>query len=525
MNSNEIKIQDLIDGNVLGLDNKIIRNMFEGPNINILKNVSEQLSKNNLESNFDVVFENSEKSGENKNVFIYKKNSINSIKDIPSLVSKNTAISIVCAAYFNEDNNRIVIASRLNTDLIKKSLPGFGGGPPTTEESTKDKDHIKWGYAKGLLKNNNYYKEYKLSDDELKLEFRNKMTEILKPSDLNWYQTKAQNSIVYREYIPDMQIVPDLNNIIIKFNVDFPIIFDKYNNILYYEKNIELFNIAPKKPYDIYKQKYKTQKGEEAEAKLAETPVKGAEPLAEPAGAAAAGAQEKPAEITSSNTSPETSSKEEEKDPNAPDKDQGGPEITSSNTSPETSSKEKQKDPNAPDKDKEGPADPNAPDKDKEEPADPNAPDEDKKGPADPNAPDENKGGPANPNAPDEDKEEPADPNAPDKDKGGPADPNAPDENKGGPAANKAPPATKTPPAAKITSLEDESGKGKGGEGKKRVVTQGSVSGGYKKKLKRKKLNTMSLNELKQLHRNNGIKMNGNKTVNALINNYIKNYK
>jgi len=454
MNSNEIKIQDLIDGNVLGLDNKIIRNMFEGPNINILKNVSEQLSKNNLESNFDVVFENSEKSGENKNVFIYKKNSINSIKDIPSLVSKNTAISIVCAAYFNEDNNRIVIASRLNTDLIKKSLPGFGGGPPTTEESTKDKDHIKWGYAKGLLKNNNYYKEYKLSDDELKLEFRNKMTEILKPSDLNWYQTKAQNSIVYREYIPDMQIVPDLNNIIIKFNVDFPIIFDKYNNILYYEKNIELFNIAPKKPYDIYKQKYKTQKGEEAEAKLAETPVKGAEPLAEPAGAAAAGAKTILEE--------EGGEGEERVVPPPefvnPNRTEPLEVIVDTTAGIEGINPEKQKNPNAPD-----------------------------------------------------------------EDKGGPADPNAPDEDKGGP------PATKTPPAAEITSLEDEeeeeSGKGEGGEGKKRVVTQGSVSGGYKRKLKRKELNTMSLNELKQLHRNNGIKMNGNKTVNALINNYIKNYK
>ena len=56
--------------------------------------------------------------------------------------------------------------------------------------------------------------------------------------------------------------------------------------------------------------------------------------------------------------------------------------------------------------------------------------------------------------------------------------------------------------------------------------TRGSGGhGGYNKKLKRKELNTMSLNELKQLHRNNGIKMNGNKTFNALINNYIKNYK
>lgn len=52
-----------------------------------------------------------------------------------------------------------------------------------------------------------------------------------------------------------------------------------------------------------------------------------------------------------------------------------------------------------------------------------------------------------------------------------------------------------------------------------------TVKGGINRKLKRKELNTMSLNELKQLHRNNDIKINGNKTVNALIDNYIKNYK
>lgn len=48
--------------------------------------------------------------------------------------------------------------------------------------------------------------------------------------------------------------------------------------------------------------------------------------------------------------------------------------------------------------------------------------------------------------------------------------------------------------------------------------------GGNNRKLKRKELNTMSLNELKQLHRNAGINMNSNKTVNALINNYIKHH-
>ena len=49
------------------------------------------------------------------------------------------------------------------------------------------------------------------------------------------------------------------------------------------------------------------------------------------------------------------------------------------------------------------------------------------------------------------------------------------------------------------------------------------IRGGYKKKLKRKELNTLSLAELKQLHRSNGIKMNNNRNKIGLINNYIKN--
>ena len=35
----------------------------------------------------------------------------------------------------------------------------------------------------------------------------------------------------------------------------------------------------------------------------------------------------------------------------------------------------------------------------------------------------------------------------------------------------------------------------------------------------------MTLTELKQLHKVNKIKMNNNRTIKALINNYIKNYK
>lgn len=479
MNSNEIKIQKLIDDNKLGLDNKIIRNMFEGPNINILKNVSKQLSKNNLESNFDVVFENSEKSGKNENVFIYKKNSI---KVIPSLVSKNTAISIVCAAYFNEDNNRIVIASRLNTDLIKKSLPGFGGGPPTTEESTKDKDHIKWGYAKGLLKNNNYYKEYKLSDDELKLEFRNKMTEILKPSDLNWYQTKAQNSIVYREYIPDMQIVPDLNNIIIKFNVDFPIIFDKYNNILYYEKNIELSNIASNKPYDIYEKKYKTEKGEKAEA-LAESVAESvdaggkdgqqkafAPELAQrpAAAAAAAGVHKNQGEdaAVESITSASVGSVE------APASDDGtalNPDSTVPATvvANEAAAGVMQQ---------------------------------------------QGEGGPAPP-------EQEAAAGVMQRAMRNRRARNLMQER----AQERARELSEEAAAEEMAANEAFADLDNAAEGG--CMSRAESGGGYKRKLKRKELNTMSLNELKQLHRNNGIKMNGNKTVNALINNYIKNYK
>ena len=48
---------------------------------------------------------------------------------------------------------------------------------------------------------------------------------------------------------------------------------------------------------------------------------------------------------------------------------------------------------------------------------------------------------------------------------------------------------------------------------------------GGKRKLTRKQLNIMTLTELKQLHKVNKIKMNNNRTIKALINNYIKNYK
>ena len=49
------------------------------------------------------------------------------------------------------------------------------------------------------------------------------------------------------------------------------------------------------------------------------------------------------------------------------------------------------------------------------------------------------------------------------------------------------------------------------------------MDGGYKRKLKRKELNTLSLAELKQLHKSNSIKMNNNRNKIGLINNYIKN--
>jgi len=49
------------------------------------------------------------------------------------------------------------------------------------------------------------------------------------------------------------------------------------------------------------------------------------------------------------------------------------------------------------------------------------------------------------------------------------------------------------------------------------------MTGGYKRKLKRKELNTLSLAELKQLHKSNSIKMNNNRNKIGLINNYIKN--
>jgi len=57
------------------------------------------------------------------------------------------------------------------------------------------------------------------------------------------------------------------------------------------------------------------------------------------------------------------------------------------------------------------------------------------------------------------------------------------------------------------------------------LIQNTGTMGGKKRKLTRKELNTMSLNKLKHLHKVNKIKMNKNRTIKALINNYIKNYK
>jgi len=58
-----------------------------------------------------------------------------------------------------------------------------------------------------------------------------------------------------------------------------------------------------------------------------------------------------------------------------------------------------------------------------------------------------------------------------------------------------------------------------------KLVIKPIADGGGKRKLTRKQLNIMTLTELKQLHKVNKIKMNNNRTIKALINNYIKNYK
>jgi hypothetical protein len=58
---------------------------------------------------------------------------------------------------------------------------------------------------------------------------------------------------------------------------------------------------------------------------------------------------------------------------------------------------------------------------------------------------------------------------------------------------------------------------------KNEINSLNTMDGGYKRKLKRKELNTLSLAELKQLHKSNSIKMNNNRNKIGLINNYIKN--
>lgn len=73
-----------------------------------------------------------------------------------------------------------------------------------------------------------------------------------------------------------------------------------------------------------------------------------------------------------------------------------------------------------------------------------------------------------------------------------------------------------------LAGVNEQAGPNMDDPGGSGAISPGSTGGN--RKLKRRELNTMSLNELKQLHRNNGINMNSNKTVNALINNYIKHH-
>lgn len=87
-------------------------------------------------------------------------------------------------------------------------------------------------------------------------------------------------------------------------------------------------------------------------------------------------------------------------------------------------------------------------------------------------------------------------------------------------AVNAAAPAAQEEPEAPRSALHDW-----GADWGEDPSLVDAAEGGGKRKLTRKQLNIMTLTELKQLHKVNKIKMNNNRTIKALINNYIKNYK
>ena len=215
------------------------------PIVTKLKNVNTLLESSNLGSNkFNEVFKAEKKVldiGSDK-FHLYKKKS-GYLKN-PTSSNKGTAIRIVCAAYFKKSpsgEDKIIIAYRLDTD--HKDDPEIKGESLTKGGGPKDKSMAMIKVIENLVinkKTQNITNKKEILPRDLKEEFEEKMTDILKPPSLFATGPKkefAKDSTVYEEYSISDKLDKKINNKFLKFDVEFSIIFVENKKTIYYSIN------------------------------------------------------------------------------------------------------------------------------------------------------------------------------------------------------------------------------------------------------------------------------------------------
>jgi len=240
---NELNINKQGDKNEKTIQKEIEKVLFSKDitEVTKLENVNKLLEPSTFGTDkFNEVFKAEKKPlviGPDKGkAFLYKKASgfrLNMLSD------KGTAIRIICAAYFKNDDsdgNKIIIASRLDTEHAEDPTPPHqqqttGGAPPLNMINAIEK----------LIGDNEGSIKKILDADKLTDEFKKKMTEILKPKYIETKKDFVENSTVYEEYSISDKLEPDINEKILKFNVEFSIIFVENKKTIYYSKNIKKF--------------------------------------------------------------------------------------------------------------------------------------------------------------------------------------------------------------------------------------------------------------------------------------------
>ena len=204
-------------------------------------NVKKLLSENGINAKFNKVF-----LDRNPPITVNNDNKVYVYRDENGIAykSQNRSIKIVCAAYFT--TNKIIIASRLHEKHMddEKEIKKSGGGRAMIKNAKKKRQHENQKSQKNIMEDilkhyiNGTDKVYNI-EDKLTEDFKNKLKGILalKKQDENKF---AEDSTVYKEIvISDKSISKDISKSIIKFSVNFNIIYDDNKNSIYYSINTD----------------------------------------------------------------------------------------------------------------------------------------------------------------------------------------------------------------------------------------------------------------------------------------------